>query len=145
VSSIERDAGSRGYCAANRDNTRRQAGDRDEAFCARHSATRPPPGSTPAHKVRTSAAHAERITNTISRGRIVRSAMVLAARGAPAGEAPDAELAASPAGPLSVPAAAPPAAATTAVWQADETLALFFSRHRRAAAPPVGTPAHTFA
>ena len=40
--------------------------------------------------------------------------------------------------------AAHPLAAETAFSQPAESLALFFSRHCRAGAPPVGTPAQTF-
>src|SRR5258708_4584129 len=99
--------------------------------------SRPPPGATPAQSVRASRPHADRSTNSSSRGRIGRSTNT----GTPAGLA-----VASVAGtaPLAVGRAALSLTAATAFWQAAETLDLFFSRHCNAGAPPVGTPAQTF-
>src|SRR4051812_1720738 len=96
--------------------------------------------------VRTSPPQAERSTNSSSRGRIGRSTITTGAAGAAvaagapaaAGAAPAAGAAAPP------PVAVPPLAAATAFSQLAESLALFFSRHCSAGAPPVGTPAQTF-
>lgn len=112
-----------------------QAGERDDALLARHWAMRPPPAAMPLHSVRASPPQADRSTISSSRGRsgrrtrTVGAAVVAGAAGAAA---------------LGDAAAAPPDAALRACWQLAETLALFFSRHCRAGAPPVGTPEQTF-
>src|SRR6476661_5923602 len=105
---------------------------------------RPPPAGTPAQSARTSGPQADRATNRISRGSIGRSTNGAGA-GAAASEAPAAGAALALAG-AALPAAGaapPPPAAATALPHTAESLALFFSRHSRAAAPPVGTPAQT--
>jgi len=124
------------YCAANRPRTSRQAGDSEPDCTARHCMIRPPPGSTPAQSARASTPHAERSTNSSSRGSIGRNTSV--GGGAAAGAASTAEA------PLAAGVAAPPLTAATALWQPADTFALFFSRHCSAGAPPVGTPAQTF-
>src|SRR5579863_1538656 len=113
-----------------------QAGDRSAARLEMHSTRRPPPGATPVHRARISAPQAERTTKSSSRGRIGRSTITV---GAMAGAA-----AAAAGAPLVAGTAAPPLTAAIALPQAAETLALFFSRHSSAGAPPVGTPAQTF-
>src|SRR6185295_9281498 len=116
------------YRAANGASTSLQAGDSDAALLEMHCTMRPPPGATPAQSVRMSAPQAERTMNSSSRGRSGRSAITA---GAAAG--------AAPAGAAVAAAPPPPVAALTAFSQAGETLALFFSRHSRAGAPPGGT------
>src|SRR6185436_10079164 len=91
---------------------------------------------------RTSAPQADRSTSSSSRGRIGRSTITVGAAGAAAVAAPAAAGAAPAAGAAAV--APPPPAAETAFSQPAESLPLFFSRHCRAGAPPVGTPAQTF-
>jgi len=104
---------------------------------------RPPPAGTPAQSVRTSAPQADLITNSTSRGRIGRSTNGGAAAAA-AGAAVGLALALAGAVLLAAAGAArPPPAAATAFSHAAESPALFCSKHRRAAAPPVGTPAQT--
>src|SRR5262245_46347935 len=105
-----------------------QAGDRSAARLATHCMMRPPPAETPAQSVRMSGPQAERSTNSSSRGSIGRNTITV---GAAAG-------AAAPAA-----GAALPLTAASALPQPAETLALFFSRHSSAGAPPVGTPAQT--
>src|ERR1700754_1711659 len=123
--------------AANDAKTSLHAGESDPAFDARHCTIRPPPGGTPPHSARTSPPHADRRTNSCSRGRIGRSAMVA---GAAAGVAPRAAGGRAPA----AGAVSPPLAALTACWQADDSLDLLVCRQFSAAAPPVGTPAQVF-
>jgi hypothetical protein len=129
------------HCVVNWDNTLRQSGESEADCAARHCISRPPPGATPSQSERTSTPHADRSTNSTSRGRMGRSTSGAAA-GAPAGLT-----AASVAGAAAAPAiggAALPLTAATAFWQSAETLEVFFSRHCNAGAPPVGTPAQTF-
>src|SRR6185295_4751126 len=121
------------YRAANCDSTSLHAGESCAALVARHCTMRPPPGATPPQIERTSAPQAERSTNSSSRGRIGRSTITVGAAGAAAGAAP-----------VAGAAAPPPLAAATALAQPAESFALFFSRHCRAGAPPVGTPLQTF-
>jgi hypothetical protein len=125
------------YRAANDDKTSLQAGESDVACDARHCTIRPPPGGTPPHSVRTSPPHADLKTNSSSRGRIGRSAMVA---GAAAGAAPGLAAAAPPAAGV----VSPPVAALTACWQLDDSFDLLVSRQFSAAAPPVGTLAQVF-
>src|SRR5689334_5355058 len=103
---------------------------------------RPPPIGTPEQSARTSAPQAWRATNRTSRGSIGRSTN---RAGAAAGAAAaGAALALAGAAVLAAAGAAlPPLAAATAFSQDGESFALFFSRHSRAGAPPVGTPAQT--
>src|SRR3954469_15514225 len=125
------------YRAANWDSTSLHAGESWAALVARHCTIRPPPGWTPPQIVRTSAPQAERSTNSSSRGRIGRSTITTGAAGG--ATAPGPAGAATAAGALpAVGAAPPPVAAVTAFSQADESLALFLSRHSNAGAPPVG-------
>src|SRR5947209_7114341 len=117
--------------------TSRQAGERSAARLAMHCMMRPPPGATPAHKVRMSPPQAERITNSSSRGSIGRSTMTT---GAAAGAAPPAAGAAA-AGAVSLLAgslfgSAEASIAFTALWQPDDRLDMFLARHCNAASPP---------
>jgi hypothetical protein len=61
------------YRAANWDRTSLHAGESCAALVARHCTIRPPPAGTPPQIVRTSAPHADRSTNSSSRGRQQRS------------------------------------------------------------------------
>src|SRR4051812_29106484 len=99
---------------------------------------RPPPGATLPHSVRTSSRHADWTMNSSSRGRSGPSPITAGAAAGPAAPA-----GAAPAGAAVAAAPPPPAAALTAFSQAGETLALFFSRHSSAVAPPGGTLVHT--
>src|ERR1700733_4024288 len=108
------------YCAENWPSTSEHAGDSEADCVARHSMIRPPPGGTPAHSVRTSAPHADRNTNRISRGRIGRS--IKAGAGAAAGAAAGSALAAAAGAPAGV--AAPPLAALTGLSQMPAAFAL---------------------
>src|SRR5579871_1536615 len=104
---------------------------------------RPPPAGTPAQSVRTSAPHAERITASTSTGRIGRNTSGDAAGAPPAAGASGAAFAVAGAAPAAAGAAPPPAAAT-AFLQLGDSLASFFSRHCKAAAPPGVTLEQTF-
>src|SRR6185295_12940877 len=119
------------YCAANCASTSLHAGESCAALVARHCMMRPPPGATPPQIERTSAPQADRSTNSSSRGRIGRSTMTVGAVAAGAAPAAAGAAAAGAAAP-------PPLAAATALPQAAESFALFFSRHCSAGAPPVG-------
>ena len=123
------------------DSTSLHAGESCAALVARHCTMRPPPGATPPQIERTSAPQADRSTNSSSRGRIGRSTITVGAAGAAAVAAP----------PRPEPRLPRVQAARHRHWrrrrpfsQPAESLALFFSRHCRAGAPPVGTPAQTF-
>ena len=83
---------------------------------------RPPPGGTPAHSVRTSAPHADRNTNRISRGRIGRNTK--AGAGAAVGAAAELAVAAVAGAPAGV--TVPPPAALTAFSQLPETFDFSF-------------------
>jgi hypothetical protein len=72
------------HCVVNWDNTLRQSGESEADCAARHCISRPPPGATPSQSERTSTPHADRSTNSTSRGRMGRSTSGAAA-GAPAG------------------------------------------------------------
>src|SRR6516162_5176988 len=106
-------------CAANWASTSRQGAESEAERTTKHWMIRPPPGATPPQRARTSPPHAERRTNSCSRGDIGGSTN---ADGAAAGAA----AASAPAGAL---LAAPPPAAATAFRQPADSFALLFSRH----------------